>query len=53
MEDKLEYFIEQTNHRLEKMDQKLDDLLGFKWQIIGGATFLSIVASVALQILFN
>lgn len=47
MEDKslLEYFIERTDERLLSIESKLDKIFKFKWQIIGGATVLSAIAS--------
>jgi hypothetical protein len=47
---KVEYFIEQTNDRLEKIDQKLDEMIKFKWQIIGGSVVLSLVVTVIVQL---
>jgi len=47
---KFDYFIEQTNMRLRLIDNKLDDLLKFKWQIIGGSVLLSIVVTFAFQV---
>lgn len=46
----MEYFIEKTDARFDKIDKKLDMLLHFKWQIIGGATAVSILVTVSLQL---
>ena len=47
----LKYFIGKTDERFNKIDEKLDILLKFKWQI-GGAVFLSsILMSFALNLL--
>lgn len=43
MTDKLDYFIERTDARLEQMDEKLDDMLAFKFKILGGSVVLSVL----------
>lgn len=51
--DKLiDYFITHTNERLSTIDHKIDKLIQFKWQIIGGAGILSIVLTVCIQLIF-
>lgn len=50
-DDKVNYFIAQTNERLEIIDRKLDTLLAFKWQIIGGSVVVSAIFSTAISIL--
>lgn len=51
------YFIEQSNKRLDKIEDKIDTLIKFKWQIIGGALIAgfmsSIVVSFGVQIYLN
>jgi hypothetical protein len=60
----VKYFIEHTNSRLahmeeqnrqnfEKLDSKITEVLQFKWQIIGGATILSALVSIAIAVLFE
>jgi len=50
-----DYFIEQTNGRLERIEGKLDTVLEFRWQIIGGAVvasaFVGLVVSVGIALL--
>lgn len=41
-----DYLIE----RIEKIDEKVDQLLAFKWQIIGGAAAISVVVTACFQI---
>lgn len=36
--------------RIENIDKKVDKILEFKWQIIGGATVLSAVISIAISL---
>ena len=47
--DLLEYIIQ----RLEKIDGKVDKLLEFKWQIIGGSAVISVFVTLAIQLLIN
>lgn len=45
--DKLvDYLVE----RIEKIDEKVDELLKFKWQIIGGSVLLSMFLTIAFQV---
>lgn len=44
------YYIEITDKRLERIEEKVDKLLAFKWQIISGSLVLSTLAGIALQI---
>lgn len=47
MDSKLtEYLIQ----RVEKIDEKVDKLLQFKWQIIGGSVLMSVLITLALQV---
>lgn len=36
--------------RLEQLEEKVDRLLAFKWQIIGGSVLLSILLTAAINI---
>lgn len=36
--------------RIEKMDGKIDKLLEFKWQIIGGSVCVSILATALVHV---
>lgn len=42
-DDKFEYFLEETNKRLDKIDSKLDDLFAFKFKLIGASAILSLL----------
>lgn len=50
--DLVRYFMEQTNKRFDDIECKLDLLLQFKWQIIGGSLVASTLLTVAFNILF-
>jgi len=39
--------------RLDTIDGKIDDLIKFKWQIIGGSMMFSGVLAMGVQILFK
>jgi tetrahydromethanopterin S-methyltransferase subunit G len=49
MERKFDYFVEQTNHRLDKIDEKLEQLISFRVMLIGAsmavATLFSVVTT--------
>lgn len=51
MSDLQSYFVTETNKRLDRIEVKLDTLLAFKWQIIGGSMFLSAILAVTIQLL--
>lgn len=52
MRDLNDYFMGQTNKRLESIEGKLDKLLAFKWQIIGGSLVASTLVALAVQVYF-
>lgn len=52
MDEKINYFIDKTDDRLQRIESKLDDVIKFKWQILGGAAVVSFIVS-TLVILFK
>lgn len=42
-----------SDERFDKIEEKLDKLLRFKWQIIGGSLVASTVLSIAFQIVLE
>lgn len=50
MEEKFEYFMEQTNERLSKIDRKLDQLISFRLFLVGAAMAVSAIVSLAVEI---
>lgn len=48
----IDYFIERTDLRFDKVDKKLEKLVAFRWQIIGGSTVLSIIFGIGVQFVF-
>lgn len=50
MEEQLvQYLID----RIEKIDDKVDKLLQFKWQIIGGSVVMSLFLTIAINVFFR
>lgn len=56
----IDYFIAQTNDRFDKIDEefervdgKLEELLSFKWKIIGGSVILSVFATVIVTLFLD
>jgi len=50
MEEKFDYLIQQTNERLDKIDENLMKLLTFKWKIIGGSVIFSIFITLGINL---
>jgi hypothetical protein len=46
----VQYFIEETNKKFVKLEEKVDMLLQFKWQIISGSVVLSARITLGMQI---
>lgn len=42
---------EEMSHKINSMDVKLDELINFKWQIVGGSVLLSIVFNIVVVFL--
>lgn len=51
MDDKFEYFMDQTNDRLSSMEKKLDALISFRFMLIGASLTLSTVVSLLIALL--
>lgn len=59
-DDLLDYFIQITDdrftkfdERLDSIDEKLDELLIFKWTLLGGAAVVSVIASFLIDLLMK
>lgn len=48
-----ELLLEYLKERIEKIDEKVDRLLEFKWQIIGGSVVLSVICGILTQLFFK
>lgn len=48
---KVEYFIQQTNSRLDKIDSRLEDLMSFKLVMIGSAIGVSTLFTIVFNLL--
>lgn len=51
MDEGWQKYLESIDGRLDKIEEKVDTMLEFKWQIIGGSVILSLILGVAVQIL--
>jgi hypothetical protein len=49
----LKYVIERMDERFNKLESKVDELLAFKYQIIGGSVLVSIIATLIIDYLFR
>lgn len=47
------YFIDETNKKFERLETKVDLLLKFKWEVIGGASAVSFLVAVLVQMFFK
>ena len=48
--DLLDYYIEHTDKRFESVHEKLDQLLSFRWMLIGAALAISGTVSVLFEV---
>jgi hypothetical protein len=49
----LQYFIDSTNERLDKIEEKLDLLISFRIMLLGAAAVVSTVVALSVQILIR
>jgi tetrahydromethanopterin S-methyltransferase subunit G len=49
----IEYFIEHTDERFEKLERKIDTVVAFRWQIIGGSVVISTLFSLVIAVYFG
>lgn len=43
---------DKVDERFDKIENKIDQLLAFKWQIIGGSAAVSLVLTMVIQLMF-
>ena len=48
MDTKFNYFMEQTNQRFDKIDDKLDQLISFRIMLIGASVAVSTIFSLVI-----
>lgn len=46
----LQLYIRNIDKRLNDLDDKVDKLLAFKWQIVSGSVVLSVIFTAAIQV---
>lgn len=51
MDEKLNYFIDQTNKRLDAIEGKLDQLISFRVMLIGASITVSGLISIGIGVL--
>lgn len=44
------YFIERTDKRLDDIENKIDQLISFRWMLLGMATAISSIVSIAIAV---
>lgn len=49
----MDYFIQRTDKRFDRIEKKMDELLKFKWRIAGGIAFVSFLVTIGVQFVFK
>lgn len=44
------YFISETNKKFDRLEKKVDLLIGFRWSIIGGSVVLSLLVTLSIEL---
>ena len=52
-EQRLDYFIIRTDERLKAIEGKIDQLIGFRFMLIGGSAMVSALISLAVAVYFG
>lgn len=52
MKELVDYFIRETNEKFDKLDDKVNQLLEFKWKVVGSSIGVSLVITAVFQIGF-
>lgn len=47
----MQWYREHTDQRFDKLEEKMDSLIKFKWQIMGGFGVIGVIVSVVVQLL--
>lgn len=51
--NKIDYFIERTDHRFDRMESKIDKLITFRAMLYGGSAVVSALVAAAMIIIFG
>lgn len=51
MSDKFDYFIRKADERFDRIESKLDKLVAWKWQMIGGAGVAIFIGGLAIKLI--
>jgi len=49
----MDYFIAKTDERFKLIETKLDTIIKFKYQVIGGSVLVSIILTASFQLLLH
>lgn len=49
----VEYFVKRTDERLSNIESKLDQLIGFRWMLLGAAAVVSAIAGILVNLLLK
>jgi hypothetical protein len=47
-----EYFVTSTDRRLDRIEEKLERLIGFRWMLLGASAAVSTVFSIVVTLIF-
>ena len=47
------YFIERTDERFDKLEAKIEQLISFRWMLIGASCAVSSIISIIIAIYFG
>lgn len=48
-----EYFIKRTDERLVHIEAKIDQLIGFRWMLLGASAVISSLCGIAVAVFFK
>lgn len=48
-----EYFIKRTDERLVRIEEKLEQLIGYRWMLLGMASAISAIVSIIIAVYYG
>lgn len=48
-----EYFIKRTDERLVRIEEKLEQLIGYRWMLLGMASAISATVSIIIAVYYG
>jgi tetrahydromethanopterin S-methyltransferase subunit G len=52
-DEKFEYFLSETNKRLDRIERKLEMLISFRMMLVGASITVSALVSIGITIVFG